>query len=59
MQEAEIVELVEEIFKGPDGNKDGKERLTYSDYMHAVVDHPIVIQFVTGKGGARYGQGIS
>lgn len=45
-------ELVLDIF-GEYGDRTGS--LDYANYIKAVADHPVVVQFATGEGTERYG----
>lgn len=47
-------ELVLDIF-GEYGDRTGS--LDYANYVKAVADHPVVVQFATGEGTERYGSG--
>jgi len=56
LTEQQVMDLVEDVFDSEDGKI--KEFL-YQNYLNGIIDHPNFAIFVTGKGGARYGQGIS
>ncbi|GMI50485.1 hypothetical protein ScalyP_jg2410 [Parmales sp. scaly parma] len=47
----EVDALVSDIFKG----KEEGHALTYSEYMTAVAEHPVLVSFITGAGSVRYG----
>ena len=47
----EVDSLVSDIFKG----KEEGHALTYSEYMQAVAEHPVLVSFITGAGSVRYG----
>lgn len=56
LTEQQVIDLVEDVFDSDDGKvKD----FLYQNYVNGIIDHPNFAIFVTGKGGARYGQGIS
>ena len=58
LTEQQVIDLTEESFNAEGGGVKGKD-YAYSDYVNAILDHPNFIIFVTGKGEARYGLGIS
>ena len=58
LTEQQVIDLTEESFNAEGGGVKGKD-YAYSDYINAILDHPNFIIFVTGKGEARYGLGIS
>ena len=60
LTEQQIIDLAEECFNAGDGvaGVKGKD-FAYSDYSNAILDHPNFTIFVTGKGEAQYGVGIS
>jgi Ca2+-binding EF-hand superfamily protein len=51
MTQEQIEKLVDEIFEEADVSGTGS--LSYAEYMAAVVNHPILVQFVTGGGTVR------
>jgi Ca2+-binding EF-hand superfamily protein len=56
LTEQQVIDLVEDVFNSEEGKiKD----FLYQNYLNGIIDHPNFVIFVTGKGGARYGQGIS
>eukprot|EP00903_Cladosiphon_okamuranus_P009095 g8693.t1 len=54
LKRAQVKELVLDIF-GEYGDRTGS--LDYANYVKAVADHPVVVQFATGEGTERYGSG--
>lgn len=55
MTHEQIEQLVDDIFKEADVSHSGA--LSYEEYLAAVSDHPILVQFITGQGSVRYGTG--
>ena len=51
MTQEQIEKHVDEIFEEADVSGTGS--LSYAEYMTAVVNHPILVQFVTGGGTVR------
>lgn len=49
-----LQELVLDIFEEYAGHTGA---LDYSNYIKAVADHPVVVQFACGEGTERYGSG--
>jgi len=56
LTEQQVIDLVEDVFDADEGK--AKDFL-YQNYINGIIDHENFTVFVTGKGGARYGQGIS
>jgi len=50
LDDAEVVSLCDDIFK-EHGHESGT--LKYADYMKAVAEHPILVQFISGKGQVK------
>ncbi|GMH78610.1 hypothetical protein TL16_g07873 [Triparma laevis f. inornata] len=48
LAEEEVSKLVNDVFEKHDAEK--SNTLTYSEYMHAVAENPILVQFFNGKG---------
>ncbi|GMH97765.1 hypothetical protein TrST_g12646 [Triparma strigata] len=48
LHDDEVSKLVDDVFEKHDAEKSGT--LTYSEYMHAVAENPILVQFFNGKG---------
>jgi hypothetical protein len=48
---SEVDTVVNEVFSKHDENKSGS--LSYIQYMHAVAENPILVQFVNGQGTVR------
>jgi len=55
MTSDQIESLVDDIFKTAD--QSGTGTLSYSEYMTAVAEHPVLVSFITGAGTVRYGSG--
>mmetsp|Transcript_21384 Transcript_21384/g.42709 ORF Transcript_21384/g.42709 Transcript_21384/m.42709 type:complete len:201 (+) Transcript_21384:234-836(+) len=55
MTSDQIESLVDDIFKTADSS--GTGTLSYSEYMTAVAEHPVLVSFITGAGSVRYGSG--
>lgn len=53
VKKEEVKSLVADIFKGADKSNTGT--LNYKEYMQAVADHPVLVQFISGRGTERYG----
>ena len=55
MTHEQIEQLVDDIFREADVS--GSGTLSYTEYLAAVSDHPLLVQFITGQGTVRYGSG--
>jgi len=57
LTEEQVVQLVEDVFQQPGGKS--SNLLYYQDFLAPVMEHAHLNTFISGKGPARYGQGLS
>ena len=55
MTHEQVEQLVEDVFAHADTS--GSGTLSYTEYLHAVTEHPNLTQFLSGQGTVRYGTG--
>ncbi|CAM9522191.1 unnamed protein product, partial [Discosporangium mesarthrocarpum] len=57
MKREEVKTLVDDIFLKHSADTGGGY-LDYNNFLLAVVEHPVIVQFVAGEGTMRYGSGM-
>jgi len=55
MSQDQVEQLVEDIYKTHDTS--GTNSLNYAEFIVAIAEHPLLVQFINGKGTVRYGTG--